>query len=194
MKRKSIKTEIRKQHTGKGKAWVKVDISNEVFNEIIEKCNEISKDLTFNYVNDIKREGFAWLRFLKPSGNNEKPYVTYEIKFLGSKEDHEKYNNEINVPYEKAKHFTSLDSTPFKLGVETQYGNKIKSKNVEKTKVNKSKEENVKDEIVSMSNISYYTEMIDYVNESELDLPTKTELANWNEFLKLNGICQERLV
>ena len=110
---KNFKNTIRDRYKGRGNCWVKVPQDSSVYNDVITIAN--SEDGS-DYISHVEREGFAWIRFSKPTGSQEKPQAIFEVRKRGSKIDHP--DCILILDDSIAKDLPLLGNTPVKLQIE----------------------------------------------------------------------------
>lgn len=176
---KNFKNIIRDRYKGRGNCWVKVPQDSSVYNDVISIANT---DDGANYISHVEREGFAWIRFSKPTGNQEKPQAIFEVRKRGSKIDHPDCVLIINDSI--AKDLPLLGNTPVKLQIEIDPAHrKVKKENIapkRRKSKNKSQDQSLEEE----NNIS----TIEIIKEAKLTNATENELKEWEAFLKLEGL------
>ena len=74
----NFKAVIRNRYKGRGNCWVKVPNDSVVYTNIISYLQKFNAT---EYLDHVEREGFAWIRFSKPAGNQNEPLVSYEIRW-----------------------------------------------------------------------------------------------------------------
>ena len=103
MSKNNFKNEIRERYKGRGNVWVRVNPTEPVFQDLMEKVkNEDSSE----FLTHVEREGFAWMRFIKPLGNASSPTCLFEVRFRGSKIDHPDCT--LELPDSDVKHLPLL--------------------------------------------------------------------------------------
>jgi len=179
----NFKATIRNRYKGRGNCWVKVPNDSVVFQTVVNSLSNVDAS---EYLGHIDREGFAWVRFSKPAGNQQEPLVTYEVRYRGSKFDHP--DNLLIVSHSVSKDFPLLGNTPVKLAIEVLPENRKLKQPVAafKRKVTKSSEEVIED-------FQDVEQEIRIIKEAALTKPSNRELENWYEFLKLNGLYEENV-
>lgn len=175
----NFKNTIRDRYKGRGNCWVKVPQESVVYNEVVEIANTPDGA---EYMTHIEREGFAWIRFSKPTGNESNPQVLFEVRKRGSKIDHP--DCVITVNDDIAKTLPLLGNTPVKLQIEIDPANRKakQEKNVPKRRKTKS----IQNDIEELE--SEFQEAVEIVKEAKLTKSTATELKEWEKFLKLEGL------
>lgn len=218
MRQKTVKSEIRNKFVGKGNAWIKIPVTHISYKRVLIKLNEKEIE-TQNIRQCFEKAGYAWLRFNKPGDSNIIPSIIFELRYKGSKINHQDFL--LEIPYQEIYDVQHLGSTPFKLKLEDLIENNndyhdneeiLTIKNVN-SNINKSilKDENID---IDLSNISGLKETTDYFdenksNKNKLDYKdyvnqqlknvkeveftncTQKEFNDWIEFLKLEGIIKE---
>jgi len=185
MSKNSFKKEIRERYNGRGNAWVRVEKDTPSYSKIIDNLVSIGQEKS-EYVNHIEREGYAWIRFLKPEGTSENPECKFEIRYRGSKEIH--LDSFINFSDEISRQFKFLGNTPFKLQLETE-PDKRKSKVINKNSLGKTKTQDKKEETLSINE----EKEIKIIKEAALTQASSEELEEWYEFLKINNLYEENV-
>ena len=174
---KNFKNIIRDRYKGRGNCWVKVPKENKVFNEVIEIANTSDGA---DYICHVEREGFAWIRFSKPTGNENNPQAIFEVRKRGSKIDHPDCIITINDNI--AKDLPLLGNTPVKLQIEIDPAKrKVKKEN----NVPKRRKTSSKDQDVAVESI---TNKIEIIKETKLSNASALELKEWERFLELEGL------
>lgn len=179
----NFKNTIRDRYKGRGNCWVKVPQESVVYNEVVEIANTSDGS---EYMQHIEREGFAWIRFSKPAGNENKPQVLFEVRKRGSKIDHP--DCVITVADDIAKTLPLLGNTPVKLQIEVDPANRKQAKqdNMPKRRKNNSTSSNGEKE--SMINDEELSSVTEIVREAKLTTSTSAELREWEKFLELEGL------
>jgi hypothetical protein len=175
----NFKNTIRDRYKGRGNCWVKVPQESSVYSEIIKLLkNEESKEYTAH----IEREGFAWMRFSKPTGSKEEPRALFEIRYRGSKIDHP--DCVLNLLDSDVKDLPILGNTPVKLQLEVDPD---KRKNVLQNK--KAKESKVKNNSIKENNSNENeNKIVEIISEATLTKSSEKELREWERFLELEGL------
>ena len=120
---KNFKNTIRDRYKGRGNCWVKVPQDSSVYNDVITIANtEDGAD----YISHVEREGFAWIRFSKPTGSQENPQVIFEVRKRGSKIDHP--DCILTLDDSLVKDLPLLGNTPVKLQIEVDPANRKQKK------------------------------------------------------------------
>lgn len=175
----NFKNIIRDRYKGRGNCWVKVPQDSDVYNDVITLAN--TKDGE-EYISHVEREGFAWIRFSKPTGSQENPQAIFEVRKRGSKIDHP--DCILTIDDNLAKDLPLLGNTPVKLQIEVDPANRKQKaeKNVPKRRKKKSTNalEN-QDEEHSVSTV-------EIIKEAKLTNSTASELRAWEKFLELEGL------
>jgi len=179
---KNFKAKIRDRYKGRGNCWVKVLKDNEVYNRVIS----VIKDLDANsYISHIEREGFAWIRFSKPSGDESNKRCLFEVRYKGSKLDHPDVI--LDIEDSLAERLPLLGNTPVKLQLETEPAKrKAKKENTPKPK----KRKNART-LNSANNVLDNKEIenkLESIKEAKLTKATEAELREWELFLKAEGL------
>lgn len=189
MSKNSFKAEIRERYRGRGNAWIKVPANTSIYNQVIEIVKSKSET---QYITDVESAGYAWIRFVAPSGCTESPLVTCEIRYQGSKV--EQPDTVIIIDDNIAKDLPLLGNTPFKLELEEKHIKPKKTKIIVPKKKRKKKE---KEEIVNETKRLQATfeeqiaSEIDNAKEAALTLPTSQDLVQWKEFLAAEGLLED---
>lgn len=183
MKKNSFKKNIQNRYKGRGNSWVKVDKNNKGYEDILNALNTIGEESS-TYLNWINREGFAWIRFSKAEGSEQKPMCTFELRFKGCKLDHP----ESLVTFEDniAQSFELLGNTPHKLQLEVNPEER-------RRKLDKERFNEVSYRKEKSKEIETIVEKIEEVKEAALTKPTSNELERWYEFLKLNNMYEDHV-
>lgn len=174
----NFKAVIRNRYKGRGNCWVKVPNESAVYTTVVSSLNSVNAS---EYLGHIDREGFAWIRFIKPSGNQNEPLVSYEVRYRGSKFDHP--DNIITVADSIAKDLPLLGNTPVKLQLEVD-------PSVRKSKENKPALKKQQSEYVSL-NVEEAVDIRDRIKTIEsasLTKPSSIELSQWRTFLLEEGL------
>ena len=174
---KNFKNTIRDRYKGRGNCWVKVPKESTVYNDVMIIANT---EEGAEYVSHIEREGFAWIRFTKPTGSEEKPQAIFEVRKRGSKLDHP--DCIITIDYEIAKELPLLGNTPVKLQIEIDPANRKEKKEKQLPKRRRS---STKDQNNELENI---TNSVEIIKETKLTNATALELKEWERFLELEGL------
>ena len=174
----NFKAMIRNRYKGRGNCWVKVPSDSSVFQTVINSLSNVNAS---EYLGHIDREGFAWIRFSKPSGNQKEPLATYEVRYRGSKIDHPE--NIITISYNVAKDLPLLGNTPVKLQLEIDPSER-------KTKENKPKLKKKQAEYVALNQEEKVDiqDRIKTIEKASLSKPSTQELAQWKTFLSEEGL------
>ena len=191
MSKNSFKTVIRERYKGRGNCWIKVPFSSPVYRQITDTLKD-NNDAS-SYIVDIEREGFGWIRFISPSGNESNPSVTCEIRYQGSKI--EQPDTTIVIDDNIAKDLPLLGNTPFKLDLEIKHIKPKKTKVVKQSKKKKKKEDKVVNEtkMLQESFEDQIAQQIDSAKEAALTLPTTQDLMQWKEFLTAEGLLDNEV-
>ena len=174
----NFKAVIRNRYKGRGNCWVKVPNDSAVFQIVVNSLSNVDAS---EYLNHIDREGFAWVRFSKPAGNQQEPLVTYEVRYRGSKIDHP--DTIITISDNLAKDLPLLGNTPVKLQLEIDPS--VRKMKEDKPKLKKKQSEYValnKEERVDIQ------DRIKVIEKTALSKPTSQELAQWKTFLAEEGL------
>ncbi len=184
MSKNKFKKQIQEKYKGRGNTWVKIPKESQAFQSFLNLIPDCSEGSAF--LDHVNREGFGWARFSKVEGTELEPIELFEVRYRGSKIDHPE--NIMTVSYSVSKDFPLLGNTPVKLNIEISPENRKVKKQIPvfKRKITKSSEEIIED---------YHdveTE-IRIIKEAALTKPSDSELENWYEFLKLNGLYEENV-
>tara|TARA_Y100000992_G_C21238111_1_gene479240 strand:+ start:829 stop:1380 length:552 start_codon:yes stop_codon:yes gene_type:complete len=179
MAKNTFKKAISDRYKGRGNSWVRVEFEDEAYKYIEGVINKTSSTENASYIKNIEREGFAWMRYKKPSGTESNPTVIFEVRIKGSKIDQPEYSVEISDII--VRDLKLLGNTPFKFQLESEVKKVIPLKVLEKTSSNKNQTESL-EEIANN---------IREIKEAALSKPTSNELNKWYEFLKINNIYEE---
>lgn len=190
MKQKSFKAGIRQRYSGRGNGWVKIPNESIAYQQVIDNLKD--KEAR-DYLNDIEREGYAWVRFISPSGTKEEPTVTFEIRYNGSK--FEQQDARIEVLESIAKNLPFLGNTPFKLELESKHIKKKKESVQKPKKERKEKKQTFISETQQLQDD--FEEMIQKeilnAKEAKLSLPSLTDIEQWKTFLKEEGLLKDEI-
>lgn len=185
MGKNSFKKDIRERYRGRGNSWLKVPLDSQIFIDIKEKLKNVNAD---DYLSDVNEAGFAWARFITPSGTEDDPRVILEVRHQGSKI--EQPDCTLDVSYNIASKLEGLGNTPFKLELEKKH---IKPKKTPKIKPKLTKK--VKKEKFVSEEKKFQEEMEDTIaqtliniKEAKLDIANSDDLFQWKEFLKAEGL------
>ena len=88
---------------------------NEAYERTLEVIQAASASQYFSH---IEREGFAWIRFSKPSGTEVDQRCLFEVRYKGSKIDHP--DSILDLEDSIAKTLPLLGNTPVKLQLEVE--------------------------------------------------------------------------
>ena len=180
MANNSFKKTISERYKGRGNSWVKVPLDSKAHEYIKKLYNKVSDQEKSQYITHTEREGFAWIRFKKPSGTKDSPLVLFEVRLKGSKIDQPEYS--IEIPDEHVKSLELLGNTPLKLQLESSVKELKKEIKTDRPLRNSSKKE---------VNLLEIAEEIKIIKEAALSKPSNKELNDWYEFLKVNNIYEE---
>jgi len=174
----NFKAIIRNRYKGRGNCWVKVPNNSPVYQIVIGSLNNVNAS---DYLGHIDREGFAWIRFSKPAGNQKEPLAIYEVRYRGSKFDHPE--NIITVSDNLAKDLPLLGNTPVKLQLEVD-------PSVRKMKDNKPQLKKKQKEYVALNQEEKVDiqDRIKSIEQASLSKPSSHELAQWKTFLLEEGL------
>ena len=179
----NFKSTIRDRYKGRGNCWVKVETNSPVYSEIITFLEDKDAD---NYLSHIEREGFAWLRFSKPTGTPESPKCIFEIRYKGSKIDHPDAILEIDDNI--AATLEIIGNTPVKLQLEVDPADrKQKAEKPQPKKRRRSKPNQDEDLQFDVE------EKLVIVKEAALTSATPYEIKEWEDFLREEGLLEETL-
>lgn len=190
MSKISFKTTIRERYKGRGNCWIKIPKSINIYNEIIDILK--NKENSSDYITDIEREGFAWIRFVSPSGNESNPNITCEIRYQGSKIAQP--DTTITISDSIAKDLPLLGNTPFKMDLEIKHIKPKKTKVAKPKKKKRKEKDNVVVNETKMLQESFEEQIaneIDSAKEAALSLPTTQDLIQWKEFLAEEGLLED---
>ena len=190
MSKISFKTTIRERYKGRGNCWIKIPKSINIYNEIFDILK--NKENSSDYITDIEREGFAWIRFVSPSGNESNPNITCEIRYQGSKIAQP--DTTITISDVIAKDLPLLGNTPFKMDLEIKHIKPKKTKVVKPKKKKRKEKDNVVVNETKMLQESFEEQIaneIDSAKEAALSLPTTQDLIQWKEFLAEEGLLED---
>jgi len=179
----NFKAIIRNRYKGRGNCWVKVPNDSAVFQTVVSSLSSVDAS---EYLSHVDREGFAWIRFSKPAGNQKEPLATYEVRYRGSKFDHPE--NTITVSDNIAKDLPLLGNTPVKLQLEVD-------PSVRKMKENKPQLKKKQNEYVSLNQEEKVDiqDKIKTIEVAALSKPTTQELGQWKTFLLEEGLLDYSL-
>lgn len=188
MGKNAFKRSIRERYKGRGNSWVKIQKDNKTYQEILNHLENLNLTAeNCEYIKHILREGFAWIRFSKVEGTQEKPISRFEVRYKSSKIDQPESFLLINDNI--AKDFELLGNTPFKLQLEVNPEDRKKKdnlvsnvKNLKKKSLNKI--DSIEDEIKSEVRI---------LKERPLTKPSTQELEEWYNFLKINNLYEDNV-
>jgi hypothetical protein len=189
LSKNSFKTAIRERYRGRGNSWIKVPAGSETYSQVL---NIVKSKSGTQYMSDIEKAGYAWIRYITPSGSVNKPTITCEIRYQGSKI--EQPDTTIIIDDNIAKDLPLLGNTPFKLELEEKHIKPKKTKIISPKKKKKKKE---KEEIVNETKRLQETfeeqiaREIDNAKEAALTLPTSQDLIQWKEFLSAEGLLED---
>jgi len=174
----NFKATIRNRYKGRGNCWVKVPNDSVVFQTVVSSLSSVDAS---EYLSHIDREGFAWIRFSKPAGNQQEPLATYEVRYRGSKFDHPE--NTITISDSIAKDLPLLGNTPVKLQLEVD-------PSVRKMKENKPQLKKKQNEYVALNQEEKVDiqDRIKTIEVAALSKPTTQELGQWKTFLLEEGL------
>ena len=178
---KNFKNVIRERYKGRGNCWVKVPKNASVYNDVISIANT---EEGIDYIKHVEREGFAWIRFTKPTGTKENPQAIFEVRRRGSKIDHPDCILTIND--EIAKDLPLLGNTPVKLQIEIDPADRKVKKENNVPKRRKNKNQNNTSSSIEENNLI----TAEIIKEAKLTNTTETELKEWEKFLKLEGLLE----
>ena len=186
MSKNSFKKSIQERYKGRGNSWVKVNNSQEGYDDIISHLKSFGDD-SKEYISHIEREGFAWIRFSKVEGDANNPLVRYEVRYKGSKVDQPE--SFLIFKHDLTETFELLGNTPVKLQLEVLPAQrKQTSKSNKKVKQSKdTNEESSSECFVDLEN------EVRVIKEAALTKPTDRELEKWYEFLKVNDLYEENV-
>ena len=181
---KNFKALIRDRYKGRGNCWVKLPKESEAYEKAL-KIIEFQEAAEF--INHVEREGFAWIRFSKPSGVESDPRCLFEIRYRGSKIDHP--DCVLDLPDAIAEKLPLLGNTPVKLQLEIEPSKrKVKQANNAVPKKRKTKKNNSRSSsfIVEENVVA----RVETIQEAVLTKPTTGELKEWEAFLKAEGLLE----
>lgn len=187
MGKNSFKKDIRERYKGRGNSWIKFPKDSTLYNLVLDKIKDYdAKD----YLNDIQTAGFAWARFITPTGTETHPQVVLEVRYRGSKQ--EQPDCTLTVDDSELVKYEFLGNTPFKLDLEKKH---IKPKKIvaKKPKIKKApkKEKFVSEEKKFQDEMeTTITETLVNIREAKLDKATNEDLIQWTEFLKSEGLLK----
>lgn len=179
MKKTNFKKVIQDRYKGRGNSWVKVNTESIVYTQLINFVSNINDDTSI-FINNIKREGFAWLRFSKASGTIDNPLCVFEVRYQGSKIDHPNCLLEVNDT--DAAKLELLGNTPYKLQLEVSPDERKVKSTTNKTQTKS-----------QVQSDDFLTEQIRVIKEATLTKPTNRELENWYDFLRVNNMYEEHV-
>lgn len=179
---KNFKAKIRDRYKGRGNCWVKVPKDSEAYDKTLELIQIPDAN---EFINHVEREGFAWIRFSKPSGVEDNPRCLFEVRYKGSKIDHP--DSILDLHDSIAEKLPLLGNTPVKLQLEIEpEKRKQKKEKLPRKRQRKSKHSNF-DVVESEKSIESRLEII---QEATLTRPTSYELKEWEDFLKAEGLLE----
>ena len=176
---KNFKNVIRDRYKGRGNCWVKVPNNSKVYNDVMSIANTSEG---IDYVRHVEREGFAWIRFSKPTGSQEDPQVIFEVRKRGSKLDHP--DCIMIVADALVKDLPLLGNTPVKMQIEVDPEDRKEKKQSQVPKRRKSSSSNKSKEHFEENEPN----VIEIIKEIALTNSTEFELKEWEKFLKLEGL------
>ena len=180
---KNFKAKIRDRYKGRGNCWVKVPKDNEAYDKTLEVIQNVNAT---EYITHIEREGFAWIRFSKPSGSEESPSCLFEVRYKGSKIDHP--DSILNISDSIAESLPLLGNTPVKLQLEIE-PSKRKAKEV-KASIPKRRKSKTSHTFNYNENEAKVEARLEVIQEAALTRPTSYELKEWEDFLKAEGLLE----
>lgn len=181
-----MSNEVKEKFKGRGNAWLKIPIHfDEVASSINNLINNTHYDTT-NYVNNVNKNGFYWVRFKQTKGENS----LFEVRFNGSTIDHP--DSVIEIDNKKVIELPLLGNTPRKLNLESDAP--LKMANIKKPKAKNSKRGRkpknklkalTQDELVSQAFDIQFNPTFPKVN---IPLPNESDVHRYIDFLKLEGV------
>ena len=183
MKDKNFKIAIRDRYKGRGNCWVKIPRELETYDEVLKTLTKFNAS---EYIENVEREGFAWVRFSKPGGTKDNPECIFEIRFRGSKIDHP--DSTLTLDDKHAKELPFLGNTPVKLELEIHpKDRKAKSKSVVKRSRQKSKNVVEGHTCKEEANI---IKQVEIIKEEVATKSSSNELREWERFLAAEDLLE----
>ena len=180
---KNFKARIRDRYKGRGNCWVKLPKESEAYEKALEL---IQFPDAHEFINHVKREGFVWIRFSKPSGTKDEPRCLFELRYKGSKIDHP--DCILDLSDSVAETLPFLGNTPVKLQLEINPSmRKVKQEKPELPKKRKNKKSNMHD---IDDNETVVMNRLEVIQEAVLTKPTTHELKEWEAFLKAEDLLE----
>lgn len=181
-----MSNEVKEKFKGRGNAWLKIPIH---FDEIARSINNLINNThydTTNYVNNVNKHGFYWVRFKQIKGENS----LFEVRFNGSTIDHS--DSIITIDNKKVIELPLLGNTPKKLNLESEAP--LEMANIKKPKNKASKRgRKPKNKLKSLTQDELVTESFDIqfnptFPKVNIALPEASEIHRYIDFLKLEGV------
>lgn len=174
----NFKSRIRNRYKGRGNCWVKVPNASPAYQSVL---NTISGVDAKEYISHIEREGFAWVRFSKPSGTEAEPLCLFEVRYQGSKIDHPDHMMEITDLV--AESLPLLGNTPIKFHLEVDPS----ERKIKEEKPVLKKQQN-KYTTLSVEENFDIKDRIKVIEVASLSKPSSKELSQWRTFLLEEGL------
>lgn len=183
MKDKNFKIAIRDRYKGRGNCWVKIPRGLETYDEVLKSLTQFNAS---EYIENVEREGFAWVRFSKPGGTKSNPECTFEIRFRGSKIDHP--DTTLTLDDNLAKELPFLGNTPVKLELEIHPKDR-KTKNKSAVKRNSQKSKNVEGSHACKEEVNIIKQ-VEIIKEEVATKSSSDELREWERFLAAEDLLE----
>ena len=179
------------RYKGRGNSWIKIPYSSPASKMIKKKLVSFKeKGLEVSdYIKFCDRKSFYWIRYHNVIGTKDNPFVSFQIRFRGSKIDHK--NNLITIPAKISSRFDLLGNTPHKLKLELSNKEMLEMK--ENTSIISKKSEKKeftteieREEFYDANNNKIYS--MSYregtlVPKVNFKLPDETDVQKFKEFL-----------
>lgn len=179
---------IKDKFSGRGNAWLKIPIGFESASKVLNDHIANTHYDTSNYVKNVNKHGFYWVRYKKTCGEKSE----FEVRFNGSTIDHK--DSVITIDNNDINKLPLLGGTPKKLNLESDTPVEMaSSKNIIKNKPKgkrgrkpKNEKKNLSpDELISQAFDIQHNPTFPKVN---IPLPADNNKYKMIDFLKLDGV------
>jgi len=131
----SLSSKVNSMFSGRGRAWCKVEKSEDLFYRIIDKlasCNSNNTSIdTSNLIDLFNVYGFAWMRYSGSNINN----ITFNLRYRGSKVEE---CIPFKISYNELSQIKNLEGVPHNINLESgDFSLDITKKEIDNIEVSK---------------------------------------------------------
>lgn len=183
------------RYKGRGNCWIKIPYDSPASKIVKRKVSSFEEKgaNVSDYIRFCDRQQFFWLRYHKIIGDEQNPFVVYEIRINGSKKDHKNFL--ISIPAKISEKFELLGNTPHKLNLEVSDQELLHIK-ATKQKKKEVKESNSQDELEEPEYIpnlkSYYEGTLK--PKVNYRIPGREDIPKFEQFLIYENALEEEII